>query len=152
MTIFIDFKDRENLNKLLSHLKQDTPALWGTFKAQTMIEHLANEVQFTNGEKQCDIVSSVENAFIEKQKWVYSDAEIPKNVVAAPPENFAKLKYKNLNKAVEVLNKELDAFEKYYQIENRTAVHPAFGALNQEEWIIWHGKHFTHHFKQFGLI
>jgi len=29
---------------------------------------------------------------------------------------------------------------------------PRLGKLNYKEWIIFHNKHFTHHFKQFELI
>ena len=152
MPKFIDFSDRVNLNLLLGALKADTPALWGAFKAQTMIEHLASEMQFTNGTKHGELYISEEAAQTEKQKWVYSDIEIPKLVVVSPPENFLKLRNLDLTSAIFELNKEIDIFERYYQVENRAAIHPSFGALNGAEWIRWHGKHFTHHFKQFGLI
>ncbi len=152
MPQFIDFRDMQKLNLTLSALKPETLPLWGAFKAQTMVEHLASEMQFTNGKKNCEIIYSEEEALIEKQKWVYSDLEIPKNVVVAPPENFLHFKFKDLKTAIEALNKEIADFEHYYRVEDRTAIHPAFGALNYEEWIIWHSKHFTHHFKQFGLI
>ena len=153
MSKFIDFKDRQTLKDILSLLKADTPALWGAFKAQTMIEHLAREVQFTNGKKHCGLDGSEEDARIEKLKWVYSDLEIPKLVVVAPPEAFLHLAFPDLKTAIDALFTEIDDFELYYRDDrNKTAIHPAFGALNYSEWVIWHGKHFTHHFKQFGLI
>jgi len=34
----------------------------------------------------------------------------------------------------------------------KTTLHPVFGELNFEEWILLHYKHVTHHLKQFGLI
>jgi len=30
-------------------------------------------------------------------------------------------------------------------------LNPTFGELNKAEWEIFHEKHFTHHFKQFGI-
>ena len=41
---------------------------------------------------------------------------------------------------------------KYFE-ENKdaTPINPTMGELNKQEWIIFHNKHFEHHFKQFNL-
>jgi len=32
------------------------------------------------------------------------------------------------------------------------AVHPFFGELTAEQWLLFQKKHFTHHLSQFGLL
>ena len=34
----------------------------------------------------------------------------------------------------------------------KTSLHPVFGELNFEEWVLLHYKHVTHHLRQFGLL
>jgi hypothetical protein len=47
---------------------------------------------------------------------------------------------------------QLDDFENYFSLHpNATFIHPRLGHLYYKEWVIVHNKHFTHHFKQFGL-
>jgi len=40
----------------------------------------------------------------------------------------------------------------YSQDQKKTALHPYYGNLNYEQWLLLHSKHFTHHFSQFGLM
>ena len=63
------------------------------------------------------------------------------------------LKHKNLEQAKEKLQETLKEFLIYYR-ENPLAehFHPRFGQLNKEMMELFQRKHFTHHFKQFGLI
>jgi len=46
----------------------------------------------------------------------------------------------------------VDYEEEREENPNLLAIHPFYGNLTREEWLLVHAKHFTHHFKQFGLI
>jgi hypothetical protein len=151
MPPFINIRERKKLNLLLSKLEATTPALWGKMNAQMMIEHLINEVEYTNGKRSAALELAAEEATREKQAKVRDDFEIPKNIRGPSPDNSGK-RFNDLPSAINALNKEIDRFEKFFQQEGQTAVHGGFGAMNHKEWILWHGKHFAHHFKQFGLL
>ncbi|HEY4323037.1 MAG TPA: hypothetical protein VGN20_03600 [Mucilaginibacter sp.] len=150
MTRFVDITDRKKLNSLLQKLNVHTKPLWGKMNAQHMVEHMVQQIEYSNGKKAttCDIPA--EEAAREKEKWIYTDAEIPKNLILGPlPENF---RYANLETAITQLMKELDDFEEYFKESGITSIHAGYGPMNYKEWLIWHGKHFTHHFRQFGLL
>jgi hypothetical protein len=152
MPPFINIADREKLSFLLTRLEAGMTPLWGRLKAQTMIEHLIGAVEYTNGKKIAMAELPVEVAKSEKLAKVRDEFEIPRNVTGPLPDNSNETRYKDLQTAINALNKEIDTFEHFFETDGQTAVHFAFGPMNHKEWILWHGKHFAHHFKQFGLL
>ena len=148
----IDITNRKELNSSLNQLTPETPALWGNLKAQSMIEHLVEAVEYTNGKRVALLHVSANEAASNKQLLVYGDAVISRGAKGYLTDATKTKRYKDLRTAIDQLNKEIDAFEHFFTTPEKTAVHQHFGPMNREEWITWHGKHFTHHFKQFGLI
>ena len=124
-------------------------------KAQNMVEHLATTLQFTNGKKERGQSATEDEASKAKQVLIYTDAELPMGLKTPllPAEGPIPFEFSSLDEAKQNLNKELDDFEKYHS-DNPDAVfiQPRLGKLDHKEWIIFHNKHFTHHFKQFGLL
>jgi Protein of unknown function (DUF1569) len=57
-----------------------------------------------------------------------------------------------MESAVNQLMLELDDFDGYFSEAGITSMHGGFGSLDHKEWLIWHGKHFAHHLRQFRLI
>lgn len=150
MSQLISITNRNQLNSLLLTLEAGTVPLWGKMKSQQMVEHLVNEVEYTNGKKAAGCDRPPEEANKDKAVMIYTDAQIPKNVILEPlPENY---RYASLEIAIKQLMRELDDFDEYFKEPGITSIHFGFGAMNHQEWLIWHGKHFTHHFKQFGLL
>ena len=149
---FIDITDRKNLNSLLSALQPETPALWGRMNAHNMIEHLVEAVEYTNGKRVADLRFPADKANKQRQGLVHSDFVIPNGVPSYLPDATKTKRFNDLANAIVELNNELDAFEYFFKTEGITAIHFEFGPMTYKEWIIWHGKHFTHHFKQFGLL
>jgi len=142
--------NRTYLGNLLLKLQPNTQPLWGKMKPQQMVEHLVENVEYTNGKKICGLGVSPEAAERGKHTGVYTDSQIPKNLILEElPENF---RYPNLNIAIGQLVEELNDFDKYFETPNATSMHFSFGPMDHEEWLIWHSKHFTHHLKQFGLM
>jgi uncharacterized protein DUF1569 len=148
----IDITNRKELDSLLNRLTPETPALWGNLKAQNMIEHLVEAVEYTNGKRIAILHVSPGEADSNKQLLVHGDVVITKGAKGYLTDATKNIRYQDLETAINQLNKEIDAFEHFFTLPGKTAVHQHFGAMNRDEWVTWHSKHFTHHFKQFGLI
>ena len=124
--------------------------LWGKMNTQQMVEHMVQQIEYSNGKKTTTCDLPAEEAARDKEKWIYTDAEIPKNLILGPlPQNFG---YTNLEIAIKQLMRELADFDEYFKEPDITSIHAGYGPMDYNEWLIWHGKHFTHHFKQFGLL
>ncbi|MGY0035657.1 DUF1569 domain-containing protein [Pedobacter sp. NJ-S-72] len=145
----VNTSNRRNLEKLFLELKADATPLWGKMKPQQMVEHLIDQVQYTNGKKEPFCEVSLEEAQLARQANIYTDLEIPKNVIFGDIPD--QLIYPDLSNAISQLMIELRDFDAYFKKPGTTAIHGAFGPMNYDEWIIWHSRHFKHHLKQFGL-
>ncbi len=150
----IDITNRKHLNDLLNTLTESTEAKWGVMKAQNMVEHLATVTEYTNGKKTTAQRTTDEQAKVIKQTMIYTDAEIPQGLKSPLLSDEAEpFIFSSLDEAKNNLNKQLDDFEEYFKNNpEATCIQPRMGPLNYSEWIIFHNKHITHHFKQFGLI
>jgi hypothetical protein len=150
MSLLIETDNRSQLKSLLLNLQPDVKPLWGKMDAQQMVEHLVEAVQFTNGKLSSTCSKSAEEAEKGKMRGIYTDFPFPKNVVfGVVPEDY---RYSNIAVAIGQLMLELADFDGYFKTPGTTAVHGGFGDLTYEEWLVWHSKHFTHHFQQFGLL
>ena len=150
MSLSVDIHNREELRKLLSALNPETAPLWGKMKPQQMVEHLINQVEWTNGKRIATCDRTPEEAEKRKNMMIYTGAEIPKNLFVE--ELPVRYRYKNIPEAIDQLMNELDDFDRYFKTPGAISVHAGFGPMTYNEWVIWHGKHFTHHLKQFGLV
>jgi hypothetical protein len=150
----VDITNRKELNTLLNYLTDNTQPKWGQMKPQSMIEHLAKTLQFSNGKKEIAQRNSDEEALRAKQNFIYTDVEMPMGLKSLlVGEGPIPFELSSLDEAKENLKKELDDFETYHASHPEALfIQPRLGKLNHKEWIIFHNKHFTHHFKQFGLI
>jgi hypothetical protein len=150
LTEIIELKNRKYLESLFLKLQVNTPAVWGKMTAQQMVEHLIDQVQYTNGTKEPFCEVSDEEAKKARQINIYTDIEIPRNVVFGVPQQ--NLLYPDLISATHQLMTELHKFDQYFSEPGKTEIHGAFGPMTYKEWLIWHSKHFYHHLQQFGLI
>lgn len=151
----MDITNRQELNTLLNDLTENTQPKWGQMKPQNMVEHLAKVLQYTNGKKQIAQRTTEEEDLKAKQGFIYTDAEMSMGLKSPllPEEGPIPFEFSSLNEAKENLNKELDDFETFHANHpDALFIQPRLGKLNYNEWIVFHNKHFTHHFKQFGLI
>lgn len=150
MRPFLNIDDRDRLQRLLSKLSADTQPLWGKMSSRQMVEHLVDVVEYTNGKKIAVCDREPEKTRPEIERMVFSDYRIPRNVILETmPVNF---RFVSLGAAILQLMKELDDFDMYFIQAGKTSIHFSFGAMNRQEWGLWHGKHFTHHLEQFGLL
>jgi hypothetical protein len=111
-------------------------------------------IMFSNGKLPQKLYFPIDKAEIIKKTIIYSNKEMPIGFKAPMlNDELLELKFPNLKFAISVLLSELNGFDKYFE-ENKdaTPINPTMGELNKQEWIIFHNKHFEHHFKQFNLI
>lgn len=151
----INISNKENLFRVLENLKPEAQPVFGIMSPQHMIEHLAYVIGYSNGKRSLALMKSPETAVRWKQGLIYTDYEMQPGVRAPflGENELPELKHSGLEEAVIELKKELEEFEEYFK-ENPESelMHPSLGLLNYKEWIIFHSKHFRHHFRQFNLI
>ncbi|SMC50820.1 DUF1569 domain-containing protein [Moheibacter sediminis] len=151
----IDIQNHPVISNLLKKLNPETQPVFGIMTSQHMIEHLILLAKLSNGGIKGQLMRSEETAVKWKQGLIYTDMEFPMGIrVPGQEENtLPELRYENLQKAIEKLENELKIFEEFYKDDKeKSMMHPALGLLNYDEWIVFHSKHFAHHFKQFGLV
>ena len=120
-----------------------------------MTEHLACIIRFSNGKDPQQLVYPADKAQKNKEIIIYTDIALPHGFrsPALPREGLADLMYADLASAIENLRQELEDFDSYFALHpDATPMNPIMGELTHQEWTVFHNKHFTHHFKQFGLI
>lgn len=143
-----------NAITLLDSLAAETPPVFGIMTAQHMVEHLIWSLKIANGEKHSEQFFRAEKAEKMKAALIYTDAEMPLGFRAPvlPENEVLPLEYDNLEEAKSIFATELHRFHDYFMSNpEATLMNPSLGLLNHKEWLVFHTKHFKHHFKQFGL-
>lgn len=128
---------------------------WGKMDFQQMLEHVTDFFQVSTQKQHYPLVSPPEHmpklrAFLLSEKQFRENTKAPANIIGDEP--FPH-RYETTEEAISELSAEVDYFFQLYSDEpGITAVHPVFGELNFEEWVMLHYKHVTHHLRQFGLL
>ena len=150
--ITIDYK---NFAKRLNNLTVHTAPKWGKMNAQEMLEHLETTMKYSTGELQTSECKTPEEHLEKYQDSLYNFRKMPKDFPAPFLEEgkLPELKYKNLEEAKTHFIESVKNYQIYYR-ENSEAehLHFVFGKLNKEMMELFHQKHVTHHFEQFGLF
>lgn len=147
----------ENTNTVfepLKKLKSDAKPLFGVMTPQHMIEHLIFTLSFSNGKLIQPLMVDERKAKVIRYYTIHTDSEMSIGFKAPMlGDEPLPLIYANLEEAIDQLKKEFTLFDEYFKTNpDSKPVCPVIGELNHKEWIIFHNKHFTHHFKQFGLM
>jgi glutaredoxin-related protein len=140
---------------LFKNLPGDTIGKWGKMNCQQMAEHLTTIFYVSTGKIKFDLVNPTEHLpkykeFLLSDKEFRENTKAPINIIG---EDTLPLQFTTMNEALENLAEAIKAFENYFKegVEKKT-LHPVFGELNFEEWVLLHYKHVTHHLRQFGLV
>jgi hypothetical protein len=150
----LNISDRKDIFKRLSHLTQETKPRFGKMTAQHMVEHLILTVRISDDKEPHPLYYNEQKAIVIKNYTIYTDKEIIEGFRAPmlPPDPTA-LKEPSLEAAIEKLKHELEDFDLYFADKpDATPTNPTMGPLKYDEWLIFHSKHFNHHFKQFNLL
>lgn len=145
---------KNDLFSLLNALPADTNANWGKMNAQQMVEHLAAFFNVSTEKIKFDLVTPEEHLpkykeFLLSDKQFRENTKAPVNVIGEEP---LPLQYQSYKEALEKLHEAVEHFETYFKnASGKKTIHPVFGPLNFDEWVLLHNKHITHHLKQFGM-
>lgn len=138
---------------LLNNLQADAAGKWGKMNGQQMIEHLADFFKVSSGKIVFSLATPVEH--LPKFKgFLYSEKEFRENTKAPVlPDEPLPVRFVTIQESIADLNVALIRFiNKFSNDEQQLVMHPVFGYLNFEEWVLLHYKHVTHHLRQFGLV
>lgn len=153
-TQFLNIKNTVDIFEKLSVLDADTQPIFGKMTAVQMVGHLAFVVRISNKKGQQELLVPEEEAQRSKKFVVNTEKELPEGILFPGMDNrLPCIGSPDLITAIKVLRQELEDFHNYFAGNDEgVTIHPVLGELNYEEWIRFHNKHFTHHFKQFKLV
>ena len=140
----------------LNNLTESSERTFGEMTPQLMVEHMEEVVRNGMGQLKPENFPAIPEEKLEKlQDWLYTEDEIQPGAKypLLQEDETMQPKYKNLDQAKEKLLEAVKEYNVHYR-ENPSAetYHPRFGMLNKEMSELFQRKHFTHHFKQFGLV
>ncbi|MFV0174555.1 hypothetical protein OBK14_09590 [Empedobacter falsenii] len=151
--MFLNFDDKENLISKLKTLKVDQQPEWGIMTPQHMVEHLIVTTKLSNGGLSVPCRIPVEQIPQYKAFLLESDQEIQKGIKANGMEGLLDLRYPSLEASIEKLEEEIDKFNTFFENNPDAKItNPVLAEIGYEDWKTFHKKHYTHHFKQFGLL
>ncbi len=148
---FITIESIEKLNALTESIKPN----WGVMSAQEMIEHLEYVFAISIEKNATKLYTPTEQlpaykAFLLSDKEFRVNTKAPIEMVGETPE---PLRYTSLDEAKEKLTNTVKDFTAFFENNEATkTLHPAFGMLDYNEWVLMHYKHVLHHLNQFGLV
>jgi len=141
------------LTKSLRNLEEYSKSEWGTMTAKQMLIHLVQSskmMHFGNN------TLLIKEEYVKKAiAFLYSDKEIKKGLVV--PNDIGFNFKDNINEDIEILkleliNSSIDMITFLTKNRDFKAIHPYFGELKTNEWILFQRKHYSHHLSQFGLL
>ena len=140
---------------LFKNIKGDAIGTWGVMNGQQMVEHVAAFFAVSTGKIKFDLVTPLEH-LPKYREFLLSDKDFRENTKAPASvigEEALPLRYVTMEEALENLIKSIIDFENYFMVDaEKKTLHPVFGELNFEEWVLLHYKHVRHHLRQFGVL
>lgn len=148
------FVEEDSL-KIISGLQAETFPVWGKMNAQQMVEHVKAFFDVSTQKLKFELVTPEDQlpaykAFLLSDKAFRENTPAPLSVIG--PDTLP-LRYADLEMAKEKLQISIHEFKELFTADKELkTLHPVFGWLNYEEWILLHYKHVHHHLKQFSLL
>ena len=141
--------------RLFKNIKGHAIGTWGVMNGQQMLEHVAAFFAVSTEKIKFDLVTPLEH-LPKYREFLLSDKDFRENTKAPASvigEEALPLRYASMEDALENLQESITAIENYFKDEAlKTSLHPVFGELNFEEWVLLHYKHVRHHLRQFGML
>lgn len=151
----INLLERQKIIEKLDQLSSDKRPVFGLMTPQHMVEHLGMLFKISNGKIFTKLYQSEETAKRWKEVVIHTAYELQPGFKAPilPKEKLTELNFDDLQTAKDFMMIEMgDFLTLHSENPHREILHPVLGNLNLDEWLIFHNKHLTHHFKQFELI
>ncbi|MFT6870855.1 MAG: hydroxymethylglutaryl-CoA reductase [Polaribacter sp.] len=150
---WVDFLNFDVIKVKLDTLNENSKPIFGSMNAQQMIEHLSAVTQIANGNWNVDVYVSDEKT-ARRKPFLNTENELQTGFKASfLSDEPIGLNFSSIHLAIDDLLHQLELFVKVFTEDtHKTVVHPFFGELDFKAWKKFQVKHFTHHFKQFGLL
>ena len=146
---------RSEMILLIAPLSEQVTPQWGKMTSHQMIEHLTGFFNVSVAIIIFPLMVPEEHLFKYRQ-FLYSDTPFRENTKAPAGvlgENPLPVKTTTLADAKNVLKETVENFFLYFKSQPaKTTMHPVFGMLNFDEWVMLHYKHVQHHLRQFKAI
>ena len=146
---------KEEMFLLLNNLSADTKGKWGKMNAQQMVEHVSAFFNVSTEKLKFNLVTP-EEQLPKYKEFLYSDKEFRENTKAPATvlgDETLPLQYPSVSIAIQKLHLAVENFINYFKNESgKKTLHPVFGMLSFDEWILLHFKHVRHHLRQFELL
>ena len=137
---------------LVKVLKTETTPKWGKMNSQQMMEHVSDFFKVSTRRIEMPIVTPEEH-LPKFKSFLLSDKEFRENTKAPVlPDDPFPVRHAELQGSLDELQNESNYFFEYFNKDpGKKTIHPVFGELNFDEWVLLHYKHVIHHLKQFNL-
>ncbi len=139
---------------LLIGLNKLTPSqqpVWGEMSSQRMVEHLSEMLRMAQGTTLFTLAVP-EDKVAKMQEFLYSEKEMAKNIAVDIAPADRELRNDELELAIDEFTEEWINFIDFFEANPGVkTMHPFYGYLDFDLWMLMHKKHFYHHFKQFQL-
>jgi hypothetical protein len=137
---------------LLSKINSDSTPQWGEMSPQRMIEHLSDSIDLSLGLIQNQVLEIPEDKIDKAQQFIRSEHPMPKNFKVRFATPQTPIRNNSIETAIEEFTSKWNEFTDFYtENPDHKQLHPNFGELDYELWLLLHNKHFNHHFEQFSL-
>lgn len=133
-------------------LHADTPRRWGALTPAAMLAHLQRTVEFSLEDRDLPDHSTLFGRtflrwvalYAMPTRWPKGRVKAPAAALPTPLDDFDHQR--------EALRQVMRQFVERADADPRRVVpHPIFGPLSLRQWRRFHGCHFDHHLRQFGV-
>lgn len=141
------------MQECMDDVTEELTAEWGMMTPQHMVEHLVFALRMSNGNLK-EAVYTPEEKLPKYLLFLDTDMAMTHNYKSPvmPREELMPLQFADLAEAKAAFWQEWADFEDMFSdFPDAETNNPVYGALNHEQWLKLHYKHFVHHFVQFGL-
>lgn len=145
---------KNGMFKVMDNINENSKPVWGKMNVWQMAEHLADFFDVSAEKIHYDLAVPEEHlpkykAFLYSDKLFRENTKAPVTVLGEEP---IPVKSENFESAKQRLRVAVDEFfDHFSNNKSKTTLHPAFGMLNYEEWVLLHFKHVVHHLRQFNV-
>jgi hypothetical protein len=152
-TTYTELRQPGCVDAVLARVARVTPTTsrqWGVMTSHEMLVHLADSFRATLGMRKVSAVDTVFSRTVMKWGALRTPLAWPKGVPTRP-----EVDPKREGTKPEEFEADRDALVTLLrQFVDPAAVHtphPFFGAMSEQEWMIWGYRHMDHHLRQFGV-
>ena len=138
---------------LLERVNSETRGKWGKMNGQQMVEHLADFFDISAGKIENTLVTPEEHlpkymAFLHSEKEFRENTKAPGTLI---PEEPLPVRLSSMKDAMVRLEKSISDFLDFFSNNpDAKTLHPVFGWLTFNDWLMMHYKHVNHHLRQFS--